>query len=148
MYWIPNWPIFSRTCLTSSARPAALTWASKSVMDVPLERFVVGTVFPGDSRPGRLPSLSYSQLTTAMRSSAEHERSAPRKRAVGGRMQSTLGEAREAKRPQQLARPAADVLGHELADTDHLVAVVRIGDYVDVIAETVEDWKIIGGEGT
>src|SRR2546430_15873461 len=53
MYWIPNWSIFSRTCLTSSARPAALTWASKSVIEIPLERFVVGTEFPGDSRPGR-----------------------------------------------------------------------------------------------
>src|SRR5437763_16464872 len=109
MYWMPNSLILARTCFTSWSRPEALTWASKSVIDVPFEPWL-----PATSRAGRRGRCL-----------------APRKRAVGGRMQFTLGETREAKRLQQLARPPADVLGHQLADAAHPIAVVRIGHHVD-----------------
>ena len=59
-------------------------------------------------------------------------------------MQLAFSKARKAKRLQQLAGASANVSGDELAHADHLVSVVRVGDHVDVIAETVEDRKIIG----
>ena len=34
-----------------------------------------------------------------------------------------------------------------LPDADHLVAVVRVGNHVDVLAEAVEHREIVGGEG-
>ena len=62
-------------------------------------------------------------------------------------MQFALGEAREAERLQKIARSAADFAGHELADADHLIPVVRVGNHKDIAAETVEDRKVIGREG-
>ena len=62
-------------------------------------------------------------------------------------MQLALGETRKTKRLQEIACPAADILGHELADSDHLIPVVRVGNHKDVAAEAVEDRKIIGREG-
>ena len=63
-------------------------------------------------------------------------------------MQPARGETREAERLQQIARPATDVVGHELADTDHLVAVVRVRDHVRIVAKAVEYRKVVGGEAT
>src|SRR5579872_1628219 len=135
MYWMPSWPIFSRTILTRSARPGALTWASKSVIAVPFG------IFLG-------PATRAACLRRPVRAFVEVAKlSAPRKRAVRSRMQSTLGEAREAKRLEQLTRSPADVLRRERADADHLVAVVGVGDHVDVVAEAVEDREVVGGEG-
>src|SRR3546814_9914593 len=54
-------------------------------------------------------------------------------------MQVALGIAREAEGLQQRRRRAAQhLLGHQLADADHLVAVVRIRDHVGVLAKAVE----------
>jgi hypothetical protein len=39
-------------------------------------------------------------------------------------MQLPLGEAREAERLKQIAGRTTDVVGDEMTDTDHLVAVV------------------------
>src|SRR3546814_19618092 len=65
--------------------------------------------------------------------------SAPGKRAVRDRVQVALGIAREAEGLQQRRRRAAQhLLGHQLADADHLVAVVRIRDPVGVLAKAVE----------
>src|SRR5579862_9136078 len=71
---------------------------------------------------------------------------APRKRAVGSWMQFALGETRETERLQKIARSAADFAGHELADADHLIPVVRVGDDKDVAAEAVEYRKVVGRE--
>src|ERR1700730_7530378 len=114
---MPSRLIFSRTCLTRSAPPEALTWASKSFIEFPFQ----GTLSP---------------------------LLAPRERTVGSWMQLALGETREAERLQEIARPAADILGHEMADADHLIAVVRVGNHIDVVAETVEYRKIVGCKGT
>src|SRR5215469_17798315 len=61
-------------------------------------------------------------------------------------MQLSLGEAREAEGLEQVARLSADVVGHELADADHLVAVIGIRDDVDVLAEAVEHREAVGRE--
>src|SRR3546814_8242041 len=62
--------------------------------------------------------------------------SAPGKRAVRDRVQVALGIAREAEGLQQRRRRAAQhLLGHQLADADPLVAVVRIRDHVGVLAK-------------
>ncbi len=53
------------------------------------------------------------------------------------------GEAEGLKPARGLA---ADFLGDQLADADHLVAVVRVGDDEDILAEHVEDWKIVRRE--
>src|SRR5215472_15781320 len=60
-------------------------------------------------------------------------RLAPREGAVGGGMQPAFGEAREAEGLEELAALPADILGDELADADHLVAMVRISDHIDVV---------------
>src|SRR6185312_5113790 len=73
-------------------------------------------------------------------------RSTPRKRAVGLRVQLALGKAREAEWPQQLAFLSHHVVGHQLADADHLVAVVGVGDEVGVVAELVEHREAVGRE--
>ena len=49
-----------------------------------------------------------------------------------------LGVAREAERLEQRALFAEQLLRDELAHADHLVAVVGVGDHVDVLAEEVE----------
>src|SRR5687767_15895663 len=61
-------------------------------------------------------------------------------------MEPAFAIAREAERLEQLRFLAQDLLGGELADTDHLVAMVRIGDHEDIVAEDVEDRKIVGRE--
>src|ERR1700724_2128608 len=124
MYSMPSSLILRRTCLTSSSRPFALTWRSNSVMSVPRSLLCVHPIARRPARP----------------------RLAPRERTVGSRMQLAGREAREAERLEQLAALAADVLGHELADANHLVAVIRVGDHVDILAEAVEHREIVGRE--
>ncbi len=63
---------------------------------------------------------------------------APRERAVARGMQLAFGVAREAEGFEQRAGPAQQFLGDQLADADHLVAVVRVRDDEDVLAEAVE----------
>jgi len=48
---MPSWPIFSRTILTRSARPGALTWACKSVIAVPFDLFFTGATRAARLRP-------------------------------------------------------------------------------------------------
>src|SRR5688572_32476139 len=72
--------------------------------------------------------------------------SAPREGRVRGRVQLAFGEAAEAERAQQIALVAADIVRHQLADADHLVAVVAVGDHVNVVAEPVEHRERIRGE--
>src|SRR4029079_7926766 len=72
--------------------------------------------------------------------------STPWERAVRHGMQLALGVARK---PQWLQQPrflAANLLGGELADADHLVAVIGIGNHIDVLAKDVEEWEVIGRE--
>src|SRR5579862_4693322 len=73
-------------------------------------------------------------------------RSAPREGAVGRGMKFPLGKARKAERLQQIACRSADVVGHQMPDADHLVAVIGIGHHIHVVAEAVEDREAVGGE--
>src|SRR3712207_8528862 len=54
--------------------------------------------------------------------------------------------AREAERFEQGLRLVHELLGHQRPYTDHLVAVVGVGDDVGVLAEGVEDGEAVGGE--
>ena len=58
-------------------------------------------------------------------------------------MQSAFRIAGEPKRIHQLRRRAQNFFRGELADTDHLKAVIRIGDDVAIFAEDIEDGKAI-----
>src|SRR5579863_10581936 len=78
--------------------------------------------------------------------SAPWARSAPREGAVGRGMKFPLGKAGKAERLEQVARRPADVVGHQMADADHLVAVIGIGHHIDVVAEAVEDREAVGRE--
>src|SRR6267143_535638 len=127
MYWIPSRLISDRTRFTRSSRPFALTWASRSVMLSPL-------------------ALGLDLNPQSIRRRTCGAPSTPRERAVGRRMELALREAREAERFEQLARSAAEVLGDELADPDHLVPVVRIRDHVGVVAKAVEHREVVGRE--
>src|SRR5450631_1463645 len=113
---MPSRLIFSRTCLTRSLRPAAFTCASKSVIGTPAVSHCYRHDCPA-MRPLPLPANS-------AHADCSNRLLAPRKRTVGGWMQFAFGETREAERFQEIARPATDILGHELADADHLISVV------------------------
>src|SRR4030067_1018955 len=72
--------------------------------------------------------------------------SAPRKRAVGSRMQLALGEPRKAERLKQRALLAPQLLRHELAHADHFITVIGVGNDIDVLAEKIEHRKIVRRE--
>ncbi|MND00696.1 hypothetical protein D3C83_194010 [compost metagenome] len=61
-------------------------------------------------------------------------------------MQFALLEARETEGLQEGALLAEELLRDQLADADHLVAVVGVGDDVDILAEGVEDREIVRRE--
>src|SRR3546814_560117 len=167
MYWMPSSSILARTCFTSSLRPLALTWASKSVIYVPLSFRSKGVnLLHAPCRASlhrrRIPlrrSLSWDQ-SCAIPARSHHAAqsgpvvvlsrsalpSAPGIGAVGNGVELPGREAREAERFEQLGASADDVVGDQLTDADHLVAVVGIGDDVDVVAEPIEDRKAVGGE--
>ena len=52
-------------------------------------------------------------------------------------------ESSEPKRFQQLALAPRENPSHLLAYTNHLEAVIRIGDHIDIRAHEIEDRKII-----
>lgn len=47
-------------------------------------------------------------------------------------------EAREAKGLEQWVIAPGELLGDQLADADHLIAVIRIGDDENIVAKAVE----------
>src|SRR5713101_2470114 len=156
---MPSSSILARTCLTSSLRPLAPTWASRSVMILPPAFPVLDAC--GAARPkfhhrdteaqrflicGNVASSVAPLCLCASVVKLAFYPSAPGERAVRHRMEPAGGEAREAERLEQVARRADDVVGDQLADADHLVAVVGIGDDVDIVAEAVEHRKAVGGE--
>src|SRR5215510_1203127 len=160
---MPSSLILARTCLTSSLRPFWFTWASRSVMALPpgLLRLVIACARWRGLRlvcrrvltnlipiPVSRPATGSSMDSPVYRiaSSPLLSRSTPRERTVRLRMQLALGEAREAERQQQVALLARDVIGHQFADADHLVAVIGVGDEVGVLAESVEHGEAVGGE--
>ena len=55
-------------------------------------------------------------------------------------------EARETERLQKRALLTHNLLRHELADTEHLVAVIGIGDHIDILAEHIEHREIVRRE--
>ena len=71
-------------------------------------------------------------------------RSTPRERAVGYRVQPPFREAGEAERFEQPALAPEHLVRHQLAQGDHLVAVVGIRDHVAVLAEHVDHRKAVG----
>src|SRR6476469_7414610 len=72
--------------------------------------------------------------------------SAPREWAVGGRMQLALSEPRKAERLKQRALLAQQLLRHQLANADHLIAVIGVSNEVNVLAERIEHRKVVGRE--
>ncbi len=61
-------------------------------------------------------------------------------------MKFSLGEAREAERLKQPAFLAEEFLRHELAHADHLIAMIGVGDDIDIFAKYIEHRKIIRRE--
>ena len=61
-------------------------------------------------------------------------------------MQLALGVARQAERFEQGRRTAGDFFRDQLADADHLEAVIGVGDQVAVLMENVEDGETVRGE--
>src|SRR2546421_14719 len=63
-------------------------------------------------------------------------------------MQLALGVARIAEWFQQLRAFAEQLTGDQLAHTDHLEAMIRIGNDVDVVAEPVEHREAVRREAS
>src|SRR5215470_216651 len=61
-------------------------------------------------------------------------------------MQLSCAVPREAERLEQSLLVAEQLLGHERANADHLVAVVGVGDHVCVLPERVEYWEAVRSE--
>src|SRR5262245_42628853 len=61
-------------------------------------------------------------------------------------MQLAFGVAREPEGLEQIALVSRELFGDELADPDHFVAVVAVGDDEDVLAEPVEDREVVRRE--
>ena len=61
-------------------------------------------------------------------------------------MQFALGEPRKAERLEQFTLLAYQFLRHELAHADHFIAVIGVGNDIDILAEDVEDREIVRGE--
>src|SRR5262249_15147878 len=72
--------------------------------------------------------------------------SAPPERAVADRMQLARSVTRKPERIEEHPMRSEKLVGDEIADADHLVAVVRIGDHIDVVAETVEHREAVRRE--
>src|SRR5262249_18240019 len=70
--------------------------------------------------------------------------STPRKRTMRYRMQLSFREARKTKRFKQTALATEDFIGDQLAQGDHLVAVIGVGDHVAILMEYIDDWKAVG----
>src|SRR5207237_6801969 len=74
--------------------------------------------------------------------------STPRKRTVRYRMQLAFGIAREPERREQRRLLAEQLTADELADADHLEAMIRVGDHVHVVAKAIEHRKTVRREAT
>src|SRR5689334_2282199 len=81
-----------------------------------------------------------------MRGPCRRRFSTPRIRAVGNRVKFTLAISAEPKWLEQLAPATAELLRDELADAHHLVAVIAVGNHVDVLEKAIEDREVIGRE--
>src|SRR5438045_2446777 len=75
-------------------------------------------------------------------------KSTPRKRTVRHRMQLPFRVTRKAEWREQRRIIAEKLRCDELADADHLEAVVRIGDHVDIVAKAIENRKAVGCEAS
>src|SRR5260370_35011966 len=69
--------------------------------------------------------------------------SATGERRVAHRVQLAFGVTGEAEWLEQRLLVAHQLPGHQVSDPDHLVAVVRVGDDVGVLPESVEDRKVV-----
>src|SRR5579859_900034 len=83
---------------------------------------------------------------TTMTSACTAGDSTPGERRVAHRVQLAGAVTREPERLEQCLPLAEQLLGHERAYADHLVAMVGVGDYVRVLAEGVEDREAVGRE--
>src|SRR3712207_4445491 len=87
--------------------------------------------------------LSYGMR---MRALSVAERSAPGKRGAARRVQPPVLVTVETERREQLLGLTEELACHQLADADHLVAVVGVGDDVGVAVEGVEHRKAVRRE--
>lgn len=71
---------------------------------------------------------------------------APGEWAVRNRVQSTFFESRIPMRLEQTRWIAADFLGNQFSDTQHLITMVGIGYYIAVLPEYIEYRKAVGSE--
>src|SRR3954452_6540226 len=109
--------------------------------------------WPSSTRPcvrswpsGRRSRRSGSEPGRCWREPRARGALAARERRAAGGMQPPLLEAVEAERLQQPLRSPEHLLGDQSADTDHLVAVVGVGDDVGVLPEHVEDREAVRRE--
>src|SRR5687767_6883111 len=72
--------------------------------------------------------------------------STPRERTFGNGVELALRIAREAEGLEQGCLLPGDFLRYELTDAQHLVAVVGIGDDIDVVVELIENGEAVGSE--
>src|SRR5688572_33042325 len=95
-----------------------------------------------------MPSLWRLSVSTNATNSApiQTTASAPRERTLRYRVQLALRIAREAEGFEQARFLARDLLRRELADAQHLITMVGVGDDEDVVAKFVEDREAIGSE--
>src|SRR5207244_2249054 len=70
--------------------------------------------------------------------------SAPRERTVRDGMQFPLYITRESKGLEDSAAPSPDLSGDQLDNSDHLVAMVGVGDDITVFTEDVEYRETVG----
>jgi hypothetical protein len=74
--------------------------------------------------------------------------SAPGIGAVRNRVQFTSCVSRKPKWLEQEAFLACELLSDELTDADHLVPMIAVRNHVHVLAELIEDRKVIWRETT
>ena len=63
-------------------------------------------------------------------------------------MKLTLGKTSETERFQKLAILPHQLFRNKFANTNHFVAMVGVGDDVNVLAKFIEDREIVGCEAT
>src|SRR3954453_5104898 len=114
---MPSLSIRFRTAATASSRPEALTNPSRSV-----------------TKPA--PSTRSSRLILR-----------PRIGRMRDGVEVTRREAFEAERVQQARMLAHEHLRDLASDADHLVAVIRVEDAVDIRLDVVEHREVVDGEG-
>src|SRR3954453_262905 len=94
---------------------------------------------PGTSRKTNISGSSELRATVCVMRPLLHQFSAPGEGARRYRMQPAFGVAGNPERLEQRARLANDLLRHEFADADHLVAVIGVRDDIAIVAEDIEN---------